>query len=209
MKEQLALLPAYLSAHVRLSLAALAAGVLIAVPAGVLIHRRRALEAPVLGLASVIQTVPALALLAVMVPLLSALGLPGIGALPAFLALVLYSLLPVLRNTLTGLQGIEPAILEAARGVGMTPGQRLRQVELPLALPTILTGIRIVLVQNIGLATIAALIGGGGFGAFVFQGIGQTAIDLVLLGAIPTVALAFSSAVVLDALAELTRRVPQ
>jgi osmoprotectant transport system permease protein len=90
-----------------------------------------------------------------------------------------------------------------------TEGQVLRQVELPLALPTILTGIRIVLVQNIGLVTIAALIGGGGLGAFVFQGIGQTAIDLVLLGAIPTVVLAFSASVLLDAVTDLTRKVPR
>jgi osmoprotectant transport system permease protein len=108
-----------------------------------------------------------------------------------------------------GLSRVSPAAVDAARGMGMTGGQVLRQIELPLALPTILTGIRIVLVQNIGLATIAALIGGGGLGAFVFQGIGQTAIDLVLLGTIPTVALAFSSAVVLDALVDLTRRVPR
>jgi osmoprotectant transport system permease protein len=94
--------------------------------------------------------------------------------------------------------------------MGLTDRQILRQIELPLALPTILTGIRIVLVQNIGMVTIAALIGGGGLGAFVFQGIGQTAIDLVLLGAIPTVVLAFSAAVVLDALTDLlTRRVSQ
>jgi osmoprotectant transport system permease protein len=93
--------------------------------------------------------------------------------------------------------------------MGLTDAQILRQIELPLALPTILTGIRIVLVQNIGMVTIAALIGGGGFGAFVFQGIGQTAIDLVLLGAIPTVVLAFSASVVLDAATDLTRRVPR
>ncbi|HXY39835.1 MAG TPA: ABC transporter permease, partial [Vicinamibacteria bacterium] len=103
MTGPLAVLPEYLSAHVRLTLAALAAGIALAVPAGVLVSRVRALEPPVLGLAGVIQTVPALALLAVMVPLLSSLGLPGIGVLPAFLGLVLYSLLPVLRNTVTGL----------------------------------------------------------------------------------------------------------
>jgi osmoprotectant transport system permease protein len=95
---------------------------------------------------------------------------------------------------------------DAARGIGMTDGQRLFRIELPLAFPVILTGIRIVLVQNIGLATIAALIGGGGFGVFVFQGIGQTAMDLVLLGAVPTVALAFAAAIVLDAATELSSR---
>ena len=99
-----------------------------------------------------------------------------------------------------------PAVVDAARGMGLSRRQLLTQVELPLALPVILTGIRIVLVQNIGLATVAALIGGGGFGTFVFQGIGQTAMDLVLLGAVPTVALAFAAAVMLDAAIDLTRR---
>jgi osmoprotectant transport system permease protein len=94
-------------------------------------------------------------------------------------------------------------MVEAARGMGLSARQRLMQIELPLALPVILTGIRIVLVQNLGLATVAALIGGGGFGTFVFQGIGQTAIDLVLLGAIPTVALAFMAAVILDAVIDM------
>jgi osmoprotectant transport system permease protein len=108
-----------------------------------------------------------------------------------------------------GLSRVSAAAVDAAHGMGLTHAQVLRQVELPLALPTILTGIRIVLVQNIGLVTIAALIGGGGLGAFVFQGIGQTAIDLVLLGAIPTVVLAFSASVLLDAVTDLTRKVPQ
>ncbi len=108
-------------------------------------------------------------------------------------------------NTVVGLTGVPAAANDAARGMGMTERQRLFQVELPLAFPVILTGIRIVLVQNIGLATIAALIGGGGFGVFVFQGIGQTAMDLVLLGAVPTVALAFAAAVILDAIVELSR----
>ena len=123
----------------------------------------------------------------------------GIGTAPAVVALFLYSLLPIVANTVVGLARVSPAAVDAARGMGLTDGQvAARRSSCPLALPTILTGIRIVLVQNIGLATIAALIGGGGFGAFVFQGIGQTAIDLVLLGAIPTVVLAFSAAVVLD-----------
>jgi osmoprotectant transport system permease protein len=107
-----------------------------------------------------------------------------------------------------GLAGVPRDANDAARGIGMTGRQRLFGVELPLAFPVILTGIRIVLVQNIGLATIAALIGGGGFGVFVFQGIGQTAMDLVLLGAVPTVALAFAAAIVLDAATELSNRKP-
>jgi osmoprotectant transport system permease protein len=165
-----------------------------------------------------VQTIPSIALfgilmaplaaLAAALPLLSALGVSGIGAAPAAIALFLYSLLPIVGNTVVGLGRVSPAAVDAARGMGLTNGQVLRQVELPLALPTILTGIRIVLVQNIGMVTIAALIGGGGLGAFVFQGIGQTAIDLVLLGAIPTVVLAFSAATLLDAFVDLTRKVP-
>jgi osmoprotectant transport system permease protein len=150
-----------------------------------------------------------LAALAAALPALAALGVSGIGTAPAVIALFLYSLLPIVANTVVGLARVDAAAVDAAHGMGLTDWQTLRQVELPLALPTILTGIRIVLVQNIGLVTIAALIGGGGFGAFVFQGIGQTAIDLVLLGAIPTVVLAFSAAVVLDALTDQIRRVPQ
>jgi osmoprotectant transport system permease protein len=144
--------------------------------------------------------------LAAAVPLAAKLGVRGIGAAPAVLALFLYSLLPVAANTVTGLRRVSPTAVEAARGMGMTRWQILTGVELVLALPVIITGIRIVLVQNIGMVTIAALIGGGGLGVFVFQGIGQTAIDLVLLGAIPTVVLAFCAAVVLDALVEVMDR---
>ena len=126
---------------------------------------------------------------------------------PAVIALFLYSLLPVVANTVAGLERVSPAAVEAARGMGMTRRQILTGVELPLALPVILTGIRIVLVQNIGLVTIAALIGGGGLGTFVFQGIGQTAIDLVLLGALSRRSHSPSpAAVVLDALVEVMDR---
>jgi len=124
-------------------------------------------------------------------------------------ALFLYSLLPIAANTVAGLKRVPRTAVEAARGMGMTNWQILTAIELILALPVILTGIRIVLVQNIGMVTVAALIGGGGLGTFVFQGIGQTAIDLVLLGAIPIVALAFSAAVVLDALVEVMDRARQ
>ncbi|MGH6807320.1 MAG: ABC transporter permease, partial [Ensifer adhaerens] len=142
--------------------------------------------------------------LAIHVPGAAAIGIRGIGAAPAFVALFLYSLLPVVANTVVGLAGVPREANDAARGIGMTDFQRLAGIEFPLAFPVILTGIRIVLVQNIGLATIAALIGGGGFGVFVFQGVGQTAMDLVLLGAVPTVVLAFTAAIVLDALIEMT-----
>jgi len=205
--------------HVLLALGSLTAAVVVALPIGVLCHRMPRIRAAVLQVLNLIQTIPSIALfgilmvplgaLAAAVPFAAELGIAGIGAAPAVIALFLYSLLPVVANTVVGLGRIPAATVEAAHGMGLTPGQVLRQVELPLALPVILTGIRIVLVQNIGLVTIAALIGGGGFGTFVFQGMGQTAIDLVLLGAIPTVALAFSSAVVLDALIDVMQKAPQ
>jgi len=189
---QLALLPEYLSAHVRLTLAALAAGILLAVPAGVLVSRARALEAPVLALASVIQTVPALALLAVMVPLLSGLGLPGIGTLPAFLALVLYSLLPIVRNTVTGLHGVDPAVLEAARGLGMTRGQRLRHVELPLALPVIVAGVRTATVWTVGMATLSTPVGAPSLGNYIFSGLQTRNTAAILTGCVAAALLALA-----------------
>ncbi|HEX5461992.1 MAG TPA: ABC transporter permease [Steroidobacteraceae bacterium] len=205
--------------HVLLSLGSLGAAVIVALPLGVFCHRAPRLRPGVLSALNIIQTIPSIALfgilmaplgaLAVHVPLAAAVGIRGIGAAPAVLALFLYSLLPIVANTVAGLERVSPATVEAALGMGMTRWQTLMGVELVLALPVILTGIRIVLVQNIGLVTVAALIGGGGFGTFVFGGIGQAATDLVLLGAIPTVVLAFSAAVLLDALVERLDRVPQ
>lgn len=204
--------------HVTLALGSLVAAVLVGLPLGILCHRAESLRAGVLNVLNIIQTIPSIALFGILiaplgwvaahVPGAAAIGIRGIGAAPAFVALFLYSLLPVVANTVVGLGGVPRAANDAARGMGMTSWQRLSGVEFPLAFPVILTGIRIVLVQNIGLATIAALIGGGGFGVFVFQGIGQTAMDLVLLGAVPTVALAFAAAIILDAAVELvaTRR---
>lgn len=204
--------------HVTLALGSLAGAVLVGLPLGILCHRVEGLRAAVLNVLNIIQTIPSIALFGILiaplgwvaanVPGAAALGIRGIGVAPAFVALFLYSLLPVVANTVVGLAGVPRAANDAARGMGMTGWQRLAGVEFPLAFPVILTGIRIVLVQNIGLATIAALIGGGGFGVFVFQGIGQMAMDLVLLGAIPTVALAFAAAIILDAAVEIvaTRR---
>jgi osmoprotectant transport system permease protein len=171
-----------LGAHVRLTLGALFVGTAVAVPVGILVSRARRLEGVVLGAAGVIQTVPALALLAVMVPLLSSLGLSGIGFLPAFLGLVLYSLLPILRNTVTGLAGIDPAVAEAALGVGMTPGQRLRLVELPLALPVILAGLRTATVWTVGMATLSTPVGAPSLGNFIFSGLQTRNSDAVLVG---------------------------
>lgn len=202
------------SKHVTLALGSLAAAVIIGLPLGILCHRVEKLRAGVLNVLNIIQTIPSIALFGLLiaplgwvashVPGAAALGIRGIGTAPAFVALFLYSLLPVVANTVVGLAGVPRAANDAARGMGMTDRQRLFGVEFPLAFPVILTGIRIVLVQNIGLATIAALIGGGGFGVFVFQGVGQTAMDLVLLGAVPTVALAFAAAIILDAVIEMS-----
>jgi len=202
--------------HVLLALGSLGAAVAVGLPLGILCHRVPRLRAGILGTLNVVQTIPAIALfgilmaplgaLAVAVPFAARLGIRGIGAAPAALALFLYSLLPIVANTVLGLQRVSCQAVDAALGMGMTAAQTLGRIELPLALPVILTGIRVVLVQNIGMVTVAALIGGGGLGTFVFQGIGQTAIDLVLLGAIPIVVLAFSAAVLLDALVEVLNR---
>jgi osmoprotectant transport system permease protein len=202
------------SKHVTLALGSLAAAVVVGLPLGILCHRVERLRAGVLNVLNIIQTIPSIALFGLLiaplgwvashVPGAAALGIRGIGTAPAFVALFLYSLLPVVANSVVGLAGVPRAANDAARGMGMTDRQRLFGVEFPLAFPVVLTGIRIVLVQNIGLATIAALVGGGGFGVFVFQGIGQTAMDLVLLGALPTVALAFAAAIILDAVIEMT-----
>ncbi|CUH38826.1 Putative osmoprotectant uptake system permease protein YehY [Jannaschia seosinensis] len=205
--------------HLALALGSLATAAAVGFPLGILCHRRADLRETTLPVLSFLQTIPSLAMFGLMIPILGwvgntlpgaqAIGIAGIGFAPAFLALVLYSLLPVVGNTVAGLASAPPAALEAARGMGMTPRQRLLRVELPLGLPVILTGVRIVLVQNIGLAVIAGLIGGGGFGTFVFQGLNQTAADLILLGALPTVALALVSAIVMDILVDLTRPTPK
>ena len=202
--------------HLVLAFGSVAIATLVGLPLGIVCYKVKPLRAGVLNVLNIVQTIPSIALfglliaplawIAANIPGASAIGISGIGTAPALVALFAYSLLPIVSNTVVGLQSVSPAAIDAARGMGMTDFQRLRAVELPLAFPVILTGIRIVLVQNIGLTTIAALIGGGGFGVFVFQGIGQTAMDLVLLGAVPTVALAFAAAVVLDALVEMTAR---
>lgn len=202
--------------HLALAFGSVAIATAVGIPLGIVCYKVKPLRAGVLNVLNIVQTIPSIALFGLLiaplawvaanVPGASAIGISGIGVAPAMVALFAYSLLPIVSNTVVGLQSVAPAAVDAAKGMGMTGWQRLMQVELPLAFPVILTGIRIVLVQNIGLATIAALIGGGGFGVFVFQGIGQTAMDLVLLGAVPTVALAFAAAVVLDAMVEMTSR---
>ncbi|WP_421951221.1 ABC transporter permease [Pelagibacterium sp.] len=206
---------AQLQVHLFLAFGSVAAAVLIGVPVGIICYRIPRVRAGILGSLNVVQTVPSIALFGLLivpmawvganVPGARELGIGGIGYAPAFLALFAYSLLPIVSNTVVGLDGVPRDANEAARGMGMTNGQRMRGVLLPLAFPVILTGIRIILVQNIGLAVIAGLIGGGGLGTFVFQGISQTAMPLVLLGAIPAVAMAFAAAIVLDAGVELSQ----
>lgn len=201
--------------HLYLAFGSVTAAVMVGVPLGIVCYCIPKIRAALLGSLNIIQTVPSIALFGLLiapmawvganVPGAAQLGIGGIGFAPAFIALFAYSLLPIVSNTVVGLDGVPRDANEAARGMGMTDGQRMRGVLLPLAFPVILTGIRIILVQNIGLAVIAGLIGGGGLGTFVFQGITQTAMPLVLLGAIPAVVMAFAAAVVLDAGVELSR----
>ncbi len=199
MREQLAALPRLLFAHLELSLSALLAGIAISVPLGVLASRSRWLERAVMSVAAALQTMPSLALLALMVPLLGVLGLPNIGFLPAFLALILYSVFPILRNTLVGLATIEPAMLEAARAVGMSPSQQLLRVELPLALPVIVTGIRTATVWTVGAATLATPVGADSLGNYIFTGLQTRNLDAILVGCVSSAALALT----LDALGRL------
>ncbi len=161
--------------------------VLVAVPLGIALTRRPAWRGPVIGVTNVIQTVPSLALFGLLIPL-PLLG--GIGARTAIIALFGYSLLPVLRNTYEGIRGVDPAVREAGRAMGMTDGQLLRQVELPLAMGVILGGIRLATVIGIGIATIAAAIGAGGLGAFIFRGLNMVNNDQILAGAVPAALLA-------------------
>jgi osmoprotectant transport system permease protein len=175
--------------HVVLVLAATSVAVAIAVPLGVALTRRPRLARPVLAFANIVQTIPSLALFGFLIPL-PLLG--GIGARTAIVALVVYALLPILRNTHAGIVSVDPAVVDAATGLGMTPGQRLRFVELPLAFPIVLAGIRIAVVVGIGLATIAAAIGAGGLGVLIYRGVATVDHRLILAGALPAALLALA-----------------
>lgn len=198
--EQLVALPPYLAGHVQLTLVALSVGLLISLPLGIAASRRPRLEAWALGVASVAQTIPGLALLALMVPLLGGVGAvlaglgwpapPSIGFLPAVLALSLYSVLPMLRNSVTGLAGVDPALCEAARGVGMSPREMLWQVELPLAMPTIVAGVRTATVWVVGTATLATPVGGASLGNPIFAGLQTRNLSAVLVASVAAAALA-------------------
>ena len=173
--------------HVKLVLIAIFIAVAIGVPTGILLTRHRALRGPVLGVANVMQTIPSLALFGFLIPL-PFIG--GIGARTALVALVVYSLLPIIRNTITGILGVEPSVREAAVAMGMTDVQVLRQVELPLAMGVIVTGVRVATVIAVGVTTIAAAVGAGGLGVYIFRGLRQYDNNLLLAGALASALLA-------------------
>lgn len=202
MSAALDLLPEYLAWHVLLSAAALGLGLAISLPLALAAARRPALRWPVLGGVGVVQTVPSLALLALFFPLLLALstlseevtgrGFSALGFLPALLALTLYSMLPIVRNTITGLAALDPAVLEAADGVGMTQGEKLRLVELPLAAPVIMAGVRTAAVWTIGAATLATPVGQTSLGNYIFAGLQTENWVFVLFGCAASAVLALT-----------------
>lgn len=167
--------------HLLLSFVALALGIIVAVPLGIWLSQVPKIANIVIGIASVLQTIPTLALLTLMVILL------GVGKVPSIVALFIYSLLPILRNTYLGIAGVDPNLTDAAQGMGMSRMQVIRKVLLPLAVPVIMAGIRLSAVYVIAWATIAAYIGGGGLGEFIFNGLQGYRIDLILGGTIPTI----------------------
>jgi osmoprotectant transport system permease protein len=205
---------AALQRHLLLVFATLLPTVLIGGPLGVLAARRPSLQPALLSVLNLIQTVPSIALFALLMAPLAALtahwpalarwGISGIGVVPAVTALTLYSLLPIVRSTMAGLDQIAPGVLDAARGMGMTHRQVFWRVEVPLAWPVWLSGLRVTTVQALGLAMVSALIGAGGFGAVMFQGLLSSAVDLVLLGVVPVVALAAVTDALFRVLAQWT-----
>ena len=201
--------------HVLLVGTAVSVSVVIGLVLAMLMRRYQGLQRTAFGLLNFLQTIPSLALfglllaplawLAVNVPFLAQLGVSGIGTTPALIALIAYSLLPMVRNTYIALDEVDPDVLEAAKAMGMRARQRFWQVRFPLALPILLEGVRITAVQAIGLTAVAALIGAGGLGTFIFQGLGQAAMDMVLLGALPILVMALIVDASLGALADALR----
>lgn len=187
--------------HLQISMISLGIAILIAVPLGVLLTRYRRIAEPIIGTSAVLQTIPSLAVLAFLIPFL------GIGIKPAIVALVLYGLLPILRNTYTGITGVDPALKEASRGMGMNMWKQLMKVELPIAMPVIMAGIRTSMVLIVGTTTIAALIGAGGLGDIILLGLDRGGdIPLVLLGAIPAALLAIMLDFILRLFEKLSRK---
>lgn len=170
--------------HLYISFISIFLGVLVAVPLGIALTRIPKVADKIMSLVGIVQTFPTLAILAFFIPLL------GIGKIPAIVALFFYSLLPILRNTYTGVYGLDKGLLDAGRGMGMTQWERIRMVELPLAMPVIMAGIRISTVYLIGWATLAAYIGAGGLGDFIFDGLNLFKTEFILAGAIPTTIMA-------------------
>ncbi|MBW4632192.1 MAG: ABC transporter permease [Iphinoe sp. HA4291-MV1] len=173
--------------HLLLVAISIGIAILVGIPLGILITRQKNLRQPILGIANIMQTVPSLALFGLLIPV-PIIG--GIGAVPAIVALTLYSLLPIIRNTYTGITSVDSAIIEAGQGMGMTDRELLLQVEIPLALNVILAGVRVATVIAIGIATIAAAIGAGGLGELIFRGIAAVNNQLILAGAIPAAVIA-------------------
>ena len=186
--------------HLLLTTVSTGIAIAIGVPLGIWITRNPVFRRAVLGVAGVIQTVPSLALLAFLLPFL------GIGARPAIVALTLYALLPIVRNTYTGIEGVSPPVIEAAKGVGFGNFQRLWMVEMPLALPVIVAGIRTATVICVGIATLSAFIGAGGLGDFINRGLALNNTRLILLGAIPAAILALLFDAVIGIIEKLLRR---
>lgn len=172
--------------HIRITGFAVLLAVIVGVPLGIYITKNKKVSNTVLNIANIFQTLPSLALFGLIIPIM------GIGFKPAIFVLFLYALLPIIKNTYIGINSIEPSIIEAGRWMGMTKSQILTMVEIPLALPIIMGGIRISTVINIGTATIAALIGAGGLGDFIFKGISMSNNNMILAGAVPTALLAIS-----------------
>ncbi|WP_293354431.1 MULTISPECIES: ABC transporter permease [unclassified Microcoleus] len=176
--------------HLYLVIVAIVISTIVGIPLGILVTRKPKLKKPILGFANIMQTIPSLALFGLLIPV-PVVG--GIGDRTAIIALTLYSLLPIVRNTYTGIVGVDRAIVMAGTGMGMTDMQLLWQVELPLALGVILAGVRVAAVIAIGLATIAAAIGAGGLGVFIFRGVATVNNQLLLAGAIPAALMALAA----------------
>lgn len=204
--------------HLALALGAVAISAGLAFALALKMIRSPAWQRPLLGAVSFLQTIPSLAVFGLLIapisalssalPFLQDLGIRGIGWAPALLALIAYSLLPMVRNTFVAITEVPESLADAARGMGMNEHQVFFQLKLPLALPVIIEGVRITTIQAIGLTAVAALIGAGGFGGFIFQGLGQAAMDLVLLGALPTIALALLADALLTMLAASLKPTP-
>lgn len=204
--------------HLALVTIAVSVSIVLGMGIALLMRRYPVLQRGGFALLNFFQTIPSLALFGLLLaplawlsanmPFAAQLGIKGIGWTPALMALIIYSLLPIVRNTYVALEAVSPDVLDAAVGMGMRPSQRFWQVRVPLALPILLEGVRITLVQAIGLTAVAALIGAGGLGAFIFQGLGQAAMDMVLLGALPILLMALVADAGVGALADQLRRGP-